>query len=282
MTVQKEPSGRRSVRVEVEVPGTPEEVWAAIATGRGVSSWFVPTELEHDTQGTPTQVVSHFGPGMDAVASVTRWDPPHVFAAESELGPGGPTLATEWIVEARGGGVCVVRVVHSVFASGDEWDGQLESTEAGWPAFFRILRLYLRHFRGQPCASFQLLGAAPGPASEAWARLTGALGLDGAAVGGSVHSAADAPPLAGLVEQVGAGGDHAELLLRLDRPAPGLAHLFALPMGERVHLIARLYLYGTEAAAAAQRAEADWRPWLDARFPQPSEAAPETSSAPAS
>ncbi len=40
MSVKKEASGRRSVQVEVEVPGTPEEV-EAIATGPGISSWFV-------------------------------------------------------------------------------------------------------------------------------------------------------------------------------------------------------------------------------------------------
>src|SRR6516164_10911182 len=33
MSVKKEASGRRSVQVEVEVPGTPEEVWQAIASG---------------------------------------------------------------------------------------------------------------------------------------------------------------------------------------------------------------------------------------------------------
>jgi hypothetical protein len=46
MSVKKEASGRRSVQVEVEVPGTPEEVWQAIATGPGISSWFVPAEFE--------------------------------------------------------------------------------------------------------------------------------------------------------------------------------------------------------------------------------------------
>jgi uncharacterized protein YndB with AHSA1/START domain len=41
MSVKKEASGRRSIQVEVEVPGTPEEVWQAIATGpRSRSSWF--------------------------------------------------------------------------------------------------------------------------------------------------------------------------------------------------------------------------------------------------
>ena len=34
MSVKKEASGRRSVQVEVEVPGTPEEIWQAIEIGR--------------------------------------------------------------------------------------------------------------------------------------------------------------------------------------------------------------------------------------------------------
>ena len=55
MSVKKEASGRRSIQVEVEVPGTPEEVWQAIATGPGISSWFVPTEFE-ERDGKPVAV----------------------------------------------------------------------------------------------------------------------------------------------------------------------------------------------------------------------------------
>src|SRR5260370_30273371 len=106
MSVKKEASGRRSVQVEVEVPGTPEEVWQAIATGSGVSSWFVPTESEERVGGA---VTAHFGPSMDSTATVTAWDPPRRFAAESpDLGPDAPTLATEWTVESRSGGTFLV------------------------------------------------------------------------------------------------------------------------------------------------------------------------------
>src|SRR5918912_3920915 len=113
MSVKKEPSGRRSVSVEVEVPGTPEEVWQAIATGPGVSSWFVPTEIRDD--GT---IVSNFGPGMEMVATRAAWDPPRRFAAESPgWGPGAPPIATEGIVGAPAGGRFVVRVVDSLFAA---------------------------------------------------------------------------------------------------------------------------------------------------------------------
>ncbi|WP_438019412.1 SRPBCC domain-containing protein [Sorangium sp. So ce315] len=267
MPVRKDASGRRYVQAEVEVPGSPEEVWAAIATGPGISSWFVPTEVEEREGGT---TVSHFGPGssMDSVAKITAWDPPRRFSAESpeDMGPGTPTVATEWIVEAKSGSTCVVRVVHSWFASTDDWDKQFEGHEMGWAAFFRLLRLYLAHFRGQPCAPFQVMGAGPGPVPETWNALVGPLGLAGAAEGQRVSTAAGAPRLAGVAERVGPS-EYPDLLLRLDEPAPGIAHLFALPMAGQVFLPIRVYLYGEGAKAAAARDEPAWQAWMAERFP---------------
>src|SRR4029450_7893173 len=116
MSVKKEASGRRSVQVEVEVPGTPEQVWQAIATGPGVGAWFVPTAAAGRVGGTET---SHFGGGMDPVSTITEWDPPHRFVKEGSWGPNAPTIATEWIVEARGGGTFLGRGGHSTFREND-------------------------------------------------------------------------------------------------------------------------------------------------------------------
>src|SRR3954453_14675001 len=116
MSVKKEASGRRSVQVEVEVPGTPEEVWQAIATGPGISSWFVPPEFE-ERDGKPVAVKLNFGPGMESSSPVTAWGPPRLFRSEaSGWVPNSSPIATEWSVEARAGGTCLVRVVHSLFA----------------------------------------------------------------------------------------------------------------------------------------------------------------------
>jgi hypothetical protein len=200
---------------------------------------------------------------------VTAWDPPRRFAADSDdLGPGAPTVATEWIVEARSGDTCVVRVIHSLFASTDDWDNQLESFEGGWPTFFRILRLYLTHFRGQFGSPVQAMGAAPKPAAEAWNALTGALGIGDASERGRVKSGPGAPVLEGVVERAGPP-EYPELLIRLERPAPGIAHLFALPMGGVVYLPLRLYMFGEAAPAAAAREEAAWAAWMAERFPIP-------------
>ena len=138
--------------------------------------------------------------------------------------------------------------------------------------FFRILRLYLTYFRGQPGSSLQLMGVAPEPKSEAWGALLDALGPVGAAVGARVSTAAGVPPLAGQVEHVGPSEFPEELLLRLDQPAPGLAHLFAMPMAGQVVLPIRVYLYGDRAPEEVARQEPVWQAWLGAHFPAAGEA----------
>jgi uncharacterized protein YndB with AHSA1/START domain len=265
MPVNKDPSGRRSVQAETEVPGTPEEVWQAIATGPGITSWFVPSQVDGRVGGSTT---SSFGPGMDSVATITAWDPPHRFVAETtdELGAGDPPVATEWIVEARAGGTCVVRVVHSWFSESDAWDGQFEGHTYGWMSFFRVLRLYLAHFAGQRGVPVQLMGVAPPPKEAAWEAWTRPLGLFGAEVGQSVRTPDGAPPLAGTVAWAGQPAWPEDLLIRLDTPAPGIAHLVPHAMGGQVYLTMRLYLFGPGADHAAAEAEAAWQAWLAERF----------------
>jgi uncharacterized protein YndB with AHSA1/START domain len=262
--VKHDQSGRRWIEVEVEVPGTPEEVWQSIATGPGITSWFVPTEFREDT------VVSDFGPGMESIAKVTAWDPPRRFCAEShDLGPDAPPVASEWIVEARSGGTCIVRVVHSLFTSAADWDKELESWESGWPDFFRILRAYLTHFRGQHGRQITVMGFASEPASDAWAALTTALGLAGATKGQRARTRDPVPPLSGVVDDVMNEEAGRQIYLRLDEPAPGIGHLFALLMGGKVCLSLRMYLYGQDAAGISQRDQAAWEAWMIKHFPAP-------------
>ncbi|WP_321477252.1 SRPBCC domain-containing protein [uncultured Paludibaculum sp.] len=267
MSVKKDPSGRRYVQAEVEVPGTVEEVWAAIATGPGVSSWFVPVEGGGEIGAT---VTAHFGPGMDSVATVTAWEPLHRFAAESaDLGPNAPSIATEWTVEAKAGGTCIVRVVHSLFASTDDWDNQLNGIESGWPAFFRILHLYLAHYRGQQGTMFRAMGMTKDPEPEAWSKLAVALGLEGAQPGDRRASSPEAPPLAGILEEPAGGGHPHQVLMRLESPGPGIAHLFSMPMGEMVILSLSVYLYGGDAPSAASANEPLWHKWLAGLYAPP-------------
>jgi uncharacterized protein YndB with AHSA1/START domain len=264
MSVNIGENGRRSVQVEVEVPGSPEEVWEAIATGPGISSWFVPTEVEGRVGGAFT---ANFGPGMESTSTITQWDPPRSLIKDGDgMDPDAPPVATEWIVEAKSGGKCLVRVVHSWFASSDEWDGQWEAVEQGWISLFNILRLKLEHFPGRPGAAFEAAGISNVSESEAWAALTTPLGLTDAAAGQEVRPGTDNPALSGKVEVVGQS-ETKEVILLTTEPGPGVCHLSAMPMGEQVYLSIRFYLFGDNASGAVANAEPEWGRWFAERFP---------------
>lgn len=265
MSVSVEASGRRSIQVEVEVPGTPEEVWQAIATGPGISSWFVPATSE-ERDGKPVVFTLEFGPGMQLSSVVTEWDPPRKFVRESDgWVPGSPPIATEFFVEARAGGTCVVRVVQSLFASTDDWDGQLTGAEEGWPGIFRVLRLYLTHFRGQRSAMMQVMAPGAGTPADVWATLSSSLGLNGSSAGQMWAVPSGVPAMGGVVERLGENPYGA--LLRLDRPSPGIAALYTIEFGDTVMAAITFYLYGEQATGAVARETPIWQSWLEAQFP---------------
>jgi uncharacterized protein YndB with AHSA1/START domain len=270
MSVKKEANGRRSVQVEFEVPGTPEEVWQALATGPGISSWFVPTEID-ERDGKPVAVKYNFGPGMEIRSVVTACDPPRIFAQEAAgWSPDSPPMATEWRIEARGGGICIVRIVHSLFASTDDWDNQLEGAKSGWSGFLRTLRIYLTHFRGQRSAIMQVTTPVASTEAEAWDTLTAALGVKGLSVAQRWTTPAGVSPLSGVLEYV--TENPYDALLRLDQPGPGVAALGAVtyPGGPTV-VAMNLYLYGDQAAGTVARETPLWQAWIQERFPTPTE-----------
>jgi uncharacterized protein YndB with AHSA1/START domain len=210
---QHDTSGTRAIDLDIEVPGTPEQVWEAVASGPGITAWFVPATVDGRVGGT---VELDFGPGLGVeTARITAWEPPRRFAVEV-AGEGRPAFAMEWLVEARDGGTCVVRLINSGFGSGADWDAEYDATEAGWRLFLYNLRLYRTHFPGRPCSSVLVNGHGDGSVDGAFADLVAALGLPAEAREGErvAATAADAPPLAGVVERITPN----MLTLLLERP----------------------------------------------------------------
>ena len=63
MSVTTDAAGRRSRQIEFVVDGTPDEVWQAIATGPGISSWLMPAEFE-ERDGKPVALKLSFSPEL--------------------------------------------------------------------------------------------------------------------------------------------------------------------------------------------------------------------------
>lgn len=252
---------RTRIELEVEVAGTPEEVWDAIATGPGISSWYVPHTVEERAGGT---AVASFGPGpeMQIEGRVAAWEPPHRLVFDK--GGEGPGLVFEWLIEARDGGTCIVRLVNSGFGDGEPWDDQYDAMTEGWKLFLRNLQLHRRYFPGRYATSILPMAMWPGD-GEAWPRLCAALGLPADLAEGqrAEVTAAGAPPLAGTVLEARPGN----LSLLLDAPLPGTAIIAAEQHGGFTAVSVWAYLYGDDAPAWVATHEAAWRAWIDSAVP---------------
>jgi uncharacterized protein YndB with AHSA1/START domain len=157
-----------------EVPASPDEVWAAIATGPGIDSWFMGrNEVKAGAGGTVRTVFGEYTPELE----ITGWDPDRRLAYGTGLGPDGRFIAYEFLIEGRAGGSTVLRTVTSGFLPGDDWADEFEAMTLGGELYFRTLVEYLTYFVGrfaEPVTAF-------GPPGTNWDRdralLCRALGL---------------------------------------------------------------------------------------------------------
>lgn len=242
----------------VEVRGTPEQVWEAIATAKGLSAWFLPTEMEEHQGGS-----LHFsmGPEMGSNGHVSAWEPPHRLVYEEdwaalmgkdpdELSP----LTSEFLVQAQSGGTCIVRVTSSGFGIGADWESEFwDDMGTSWIPSFDALRLYLAHFPGQQATQLDVTASYPGEAATLWAALRDALGLgeEGAAV--TVRGAS------GTVERV----RERQALIRLTAPVPGMLTAYTHDAGEgRSTAGIRAHLFSPDAAGYVLGEEPAWQAWL--------------------
>jgi uncharacterized protein YndB with AHSA1/START domain len=233
------------LRFEEILPASPEEVWAAIATGPGIDSWFMGRNDVEPREGG--KAVMETG-GRREEATVTAYEPGRRFATRTATGPDGRFAAFEYLIEGREGGGTVLRVVHSGML-GDDWQDEYDALRRGWPFHLDTLREYLAHFPGR--TGVPVFGAAQragATVDELRAALGRALGLPAWDVGGRVHAAPDGvPPLDG--EVAWADGDRLKL-----RTTDGLYSFFLAPgLAAMFHHLFGPTTEGTESA---------WQGWL--------------------
>ena len=159
---------------EAEVPASPQEVWAAIASGPGIDSWFMGrNEVEAGAGGAVRTAFGEYTPELP----ITGWDPARRLAYGGGRAPDGRFIAYEFLIEGRAGGSTVLRAVTSGFLPGDDWAEEFEAMTLGGELYFATLVEYLTHFAGR----FAVPVTAFGPPGTSWSRdrplLCRALGL---------------------------------------------------------------------------------------------------------
>lgn len=174
----------RAFEMALEIEASPEELWKALTQAGELVRWF------------PLQAEVPPGPGgsmrwsweeaWDWRTRIDGWEPPRRLRlvqvedqaydaegrpVETKRKPAAP-IALEFTLEA-GRGSTRLRIVHSGFGRGAEWDDEFDGISAGWPVVLRTLRHYLQRHRGRDRHVARAVASAGEPIAAVWARLTG-------------------------------------------------------------------------------------------------------------
>ena len=240
------------LRKEITLEATPEQVWEAVATGAGIDGWFMGrNEVEPREGGRAAMTVGD----QTSEATVTAWERPRRFG-DRVGNPGEPGfMAFEWLVEGRGDGTTVLRLVQSGVA-GDDWESEYDALSKGWDMYLHQLGQYLRYFRGRPVVPVTLFGPGPGDPGQLWPKLRRGLGLAGEpAEGDRVRLTPEGlDPIEGVVDYLspdilGVRGD---------------GGLYRFICGFTGMVAVGHHLYTGDADD--KEAEAAWQAWLDRLF----------------
>jgi uncharacterized protein YndB with AHSA1/START domain len=184
---------------DINLDATPEQVWAAIATGPGIDSWFMGrNEVEPREGGSATMSM----PGFTSESTVTAWEPGRHFAYRSPTEEDGSFMAFEYLIEGRDGGSTALRLVHSGILTGD-WETEYDALRKGNPLYLRTLAQYLKHFPGRTAVPVTVFGPQQADQDKVWAAVTNAVGLTkDVSEGDEVHFTVGGQQVDGVVDTV--------------------------------------------------------------------------------
>lgn len=177
----------RTFTMAIDIDATPEDVWRALTEAEELVRWF-PLQA----RVTPGEGGTMFWGWDDRWAwesAIEAWTPRErltlvdsrpAFDAQGAPLPGAAQrMAMEFTLETDAGKTRL-RIVHSGFGHGADWDDELDSVSAGWQFELRSLRHYLERHKGRDrIHAFAQRTSALAPAAI-WSRLfaDGALRVD--------------------------------------------------------------------------------------------------------
>jgi uncharacterized protein YndB with AHSA1/START domain len=244
---------RFEIEQDAVVDASPERVWDAIGTGAGWDSWFMGRNEIDPREGGQWR----FGiGGITQTSTISTYEPPRRFAAESEPAEDGAFHRFEYTIEPMESGRTQIRYVHSGML-GEDWEREYEGMSEGDPMYFAKLVEYLEHFDGRHAVPVSAFGPNTGDDRDgAMATYRRALGLpDDAAVGDHVALRPDGlDPIDGVI-------DHLSPNFIGVRTEDGV---YRFIRGYEGTMIVGHHLFGGAVDQAS--AEAAWTDWLARTF----------------
>jgi uncharacterized protein YndB with AHSA1/START domain len=127
----------RELEMKIEIDATAQQVWEALTTAQGVTSWFAP--VAEVQPGPGGHLFASWGPGMEGTERIEIWEPNRRLRIAHDRREGAPPSVVDYHVEGHSGAT-VMRLVHSGFADTANFDDEFESTAAAWPVFLKMMK----------------------------------------------------------------------------------------------------------------------------------------------
>jgi uncharacterized protein YndB with AHSA1/START domain len=169
----------RQVEARIEVASTPEALWRAVSVAEELVRWFPPEARV--TPGVGGTVRIAWDGNWQSESRIQIWEPPRrlrtvasqrPFDASGQPLPDTQPLAIAVDYEIEGEGERArLRLVHSGFGRGAEWDDEIEGVRRGWGFELPGLKHYLERHSGRDRHAAWLFRTSGLPETEAWRRL---------------------------------------------------------------------------------------------------------------
>lgn len=140
----------RSIEVTLDLPQPPERVWQAVSQAEEYENWFPLRAQVEPGQGG--KVVWSWEEPWEFNMDITIWEPRKKLQLREEKAPQGVkpvplTVDIELNDNQKGG--TTLRLVHSGFGRGADWDEFFEAHQNGWTTELDQLRVYMTHHPGK-------------------------------------------------------------------------------------------------------------------------------------
>jgi uncharacterized protein YndB with AHSA1/START domain len=168
----------------IDLDATPEDVWRALTVADELVRWFA--VQAHVTPGPGGTMHWRWDDQYSWDSNIAVWEPPTRLVLTEERPAtditgapiDGPAhkVAMEFTLETHAGRTRL-RLVHSGFGHGADWDDELDAISGGWQFELRGLRFYLERHRGRDRVHAAVMRTTTIARDVLWHRLLGPSGF---------------------------------------------------------------------------------------------------------
>jgi uncharacterized protein YndB with AHSA1/START domain len=210
----------RDIELSVELDASPEDVFRAVTDGTEIAKWLAPeARVTPPAEGKQGSIWVSWGEGMGVERPIEIWDAPRRMRyAAGENPESKAPLWVEWSIEAKGGTTTTLRLVHSGFSTGADWDDEFDAHARGWRLMLANLRHYFARHAKKPAVHLTFMTKVDSPREGVWSTLLSKLAFQGAPKSGDAFriTIARADVLTGTIDLVNPARDLGLVVHELD------------------------------------------------------------------